>query len=139
MALFYNRAQRRNPQDPEGPQKWYPVLRSTGMIKQSELAKLLADETTLNPKEAEMAIYQLFKVIVRVLFTGATVPLGDMGSFRLTISTTGADTEAEATADKVKQVNLRFMPSKDLKHELSKAEFIYLKSMLLETPSADKP
>jgi hypothetical protein len=30
-------------------------------MKEKELTKLLSEETTLNPKEAEMSIYQLFK------------------------------------------------------------------------------
>ena len=35
--------------------------------------KMLADETTLNPKEAEMAVYQLEKVVSRLLLDGCQV------------------------------------------------------------------
>lgn len=34
---------------------------------------MLADETTLNPKEAEMAVYQLEKVVSRLLLDGCQV------------------------------------------------------------------
>lgn len=130
MPVFFNKTQRRNPQEPEAPKKWYLVLKSTGLVKQSELARLLADETTLNPKEAEMAIHQLFKVVVRLVLGGATVPLGDIGTFRLTASCKGADTEAEATGAKVKRLRLRFVPSLDMKNELAKAELRDAKSLL---------
>ena len=102
MPLFFNKMQRRNPQDPEGERKWYVVLRSTGVADEQEMAKLLSEETTLNPKEAEMAIYQLFKVVVRQLLNSKTVPLGSIGTLRLTVSSEGADTEKEANANLIK-------------------------------------
>jgi nucleoid DNA-binding protein len=56
------------------------VLKSTGLVKEREVARLLSEETTLNPKEAEMAVYQLLKVVVRLLPDGHTVQLGVPGS-----------------------------------------------------------
>ena len=52
MLILYNKAARKNLSKPKEAAKWYPVLRSTGMLKEREVAKLIADETTLNPKEA---------------------------------------------------------------------------------------
>lgn len=52
MLILYNKATRKNLSKPKEAAKWYPVLRSTGMLKECEVAKLIADETTLNPKEA---------------------------------------------------------------------------------------
>jgi predicted histone-like DNA-binding protein len=94
-----------------------------------DLALLLADETTLNPKEAEMAIYQLFKVTIIQLLEGHTVELGDMGSFYVTASTEGSETEKEVTANKIKGLNLRFRVSKGFKVELKKATFIDISSL----------
>lgn len=50
-------------------------------MDEHEVAKLVADETTLNPKEAEKAVYQLEKVMERLLLDGHTVQLGELGSF----------------------------------------------------------
>ena len=80
MPIFYNKAARENPSAPKEADKWYPVLRSTGMLKEREVAKLIAGETTLNPKEAEMALSQLQKVIIRTLINGQSMQLGDWGS-----------------------------------------------------------
>jgi nucleoid DNA-binding protein len=104
MSIFYNRLERGNPGDPSASKKWYPVLKSTGMVKEHEVAKLLADETTL-------------------LLNGNTVQLGGLGSFRVTAATEGSDTEAEVTAAKIKKLNLRFTESEDLKDLLKKATF----------------
>ena len=50
MLILYNKAARKNLSKPKEAAKWYPVLRSTGMLKEREVPKLIADKTTL--KEA---------------------------------------------------------------------------------------
>lgn len=76
MPLFYNKVQRANPMDKDAPKKWYPVLKSVGMMEVQEVARQISDETTLNPKEAEMALAQLEKVLVSALLNGQTVSIG---------------------------------------------------------------
>jgi hypothetical protein len=58
MPILYNKIERGNPSDKTAPKKWYPVLKSTGLVKEKTVAKQLSDETTLNPKEAEFAVSQ---------------------------------------------------------------------------------
>jgi predicted histone-like DNA-binding protein len=123
MALFFKRVQRVNPSNPTAPKKWYPILKSIGLVKEKEVAKLLADETTLNPKEAEMTMYQLLKVIIRLLLDGHSVQLGELGSFRLTSRSEGSDTEDEVNASKIKSVHIHFTPSDALRKEINSATF----------------
>ena len=123
MSIFYNKTERSNPANLAAPKRWYPVLKSTGLIKEREVAKLLADETTLNPKEAEMAVSQLLKVVTNLLLGGNTVQLGTLGSFRLTAKTEASNTQAEVTGTKIKKVNVRFSESVDLKNAIAKATF----------------
>jgi predicted histone-like DNA-binding protein len=124
MALFYKKVQRGNPSNPAASKLWYPVLKSVGLVKEKKVAQLLADETTLNPKEAEMSIFQLFKVIIRLLLDGHTVQLGELGSFRLVARSEGSETEAEVNANKIKNVHVNFVASDALREELKKATFI---------------
>jgi predicted histone-like DNA-binding protein len=123
MPLFYKKVQRGNPSKPALPKLWYPILKSIGLVKEKDVAKLLADETTLNPKEAEMTLYQLLKVIVRLLLEGHTVQLGELGSFRLTVHSESSTTEAEVNANKIKNVKLHFTASEDLRNQLKHATF----------------
>lgn len=123
MSLFYNKVQRGNPSDPAAPKKWYVILKSVGHLEEKQVAKEIAEETTLNPKEAEMALYQFEKILLRALLDGKTVQLGELGSFQLTINSTGVDTEAEVGAQLIEKVNLRFTPAKTVKEALEKAEF----------------
>jgi predicted histone-like DNA-binding protein len=123
MPLFYKKIQRGNPSNPTIPKLWYPILKSVGLVKEKDVAKLLADETTLNPKEAEMTLYQLLKVIVKLLLDGHTVQLGELGSFRLTVRSEGSATEAEVSANKIKNVQLHFTASEELRNQLKQATF----------------
>jgi predicted histone-like DNA-binding protein len=123
MALFYNKVQRKNPAKQSEPAKWYPVLRSVTQVTEKEVGKRIADETTLNPKEAEMAISQLLKVLKAELLAGNTVKLGDWGTFHLTVNSNGVATEQEVTATLIKQVNINFLAGDELREALNKAEF----------------
>ena len=121
MAIFYKKVQRAYPHNRE-VSKWYPTLKSIGTVKSREVARQMADETTINPKEGEIAIYELAKVLKRLLSSGYTVQIDDLGTFYLTASSTGADDEAGATASGITNVNIRFRPHPDLKAEIAKTE-----------------
>ena len=123
MSLLYNKVQRGNPAKPEEPKKWYLSLKSLGMVGE------IADETTLNPKEAEMALAQFEKILQRLLLDGHTVQLGDWGFFQLTISCEGAETEKEAVVANVKKINIRFKAGKSLQEAVNKATFIPASSL----------
>jgi predicted histone-like DNA-binding protein len=123
MSIFFKRVQRGNPSKPAEPKLWYLLLKSVGLVKEKEVAKLLADETTLNPKEAEMAISQLFKVVIRLLLEGHTVQLGELGSFRLIAHSEASETEAEANANKIKSVSVHFTASDALREQIKSATF----------------
>ncbi|MBP7103377.1 MAG: HU family DNA-binding protein [Bacteroidales bacterium] len=129
MSLIFRKIERINMKDPEGPKLWYPVLRTITVVTEKELAKLLADETTLNPKEAEMAIYQLQKVLLRVMLDAKSIQLGELGNFYLTLHTESSETKEEVTADKIKKINIRFRPSAFVRESLQKANFIFIETL----------
>ena len=133
MAILFNKIQRLNPQNPGAEKKWYPSLKMLKRISEKEAAKQIADETTLNRKEAEMAISQFQKVLIANLLSGYSVQLGDWGSFYLSCNSEGSATKEEATATKIKNLNIRFVPGKELKDALKTASFIPVESMVSGT------
>ena len=82
----------------------------------------MSDETTMNPKEAEMAIYELVKILKRELKEGKTISIDDFGTFYLTATTEGTDTEEAVHANNIAGLNLRFRPNPDFKNEIAKSE-----------------
>ena len=132
MALIYKGVKRRNPSDQSAPYLWYPSLAKIGTTTEKDLSIKIADETTLNAKEADMAVSQMLKVIPTDLLDGKTVQLGDLGYFYLTVKTkkgAGADSEDKVSAEQIENVMLRFMPSKTFREKLNKAQYKNLKTI----------
>jgi predicted histone-like DNA-binding protein len=135
MAVFFNKVSRAVP-GTQNVKKWYASLKRIRMIKEKEVARLIADETTLNPKEAEMSLSQLEKVLIRELLNGNSVQLGDWGSFRLTGNSTAHDTPEQVTGRSIKKLNVRFTAGKSLTEALAHAEFVPAESLLSKSNSS---
>lgn len=138
MSIFLKPVQRRNPLKPEEAMKWYPVQNTVKMVDETEVAELIAEETTLNPMEAQMAIRQLRKIVQRLLLDGKSVKLGNWGSFNVSLNTEGAATKDELTARNVKSVNINFQAGEELKAAMQKADFVWLNKMV-EGNAPDTP
>lgn len=126
MAILLKTVARKNPQDKNAPVKYYPIQKTIRMVDETTVAEAIADETTLNPVEALMAIRQLRKILVRELLNSNSVKLGNWGSFGITLSTTGSETPEQVKANNVKTVNVRFTPGVELKEAMQKAQFEWI-------------
>lgn len=124
MSILIKPVQRANPSNKTAAKKWYFVQNSTGMVDETKVAELIADETTLNPAEALMAIRQLRKVMQRLLMDGHSVKLGNWGTFSVTLSTNGGETKDALTAKSINKVNINFQAGEELKTAMQKADFV---------------
>jgi predicted histone-like DNA-binding protein len=129
MAIFFNKVLKALPSNPT-VKKWYATIKRISMIREKQVAKLIADETTLNHKEAEMAMSQLEKILLRELLASNSVQLGDWGSFHLTCSSSAHETREEVTGRSIKKLNVRFMPGATLKEGLEHAEYVPTESLV---------
>lgn len=129
MPVFYSKVQRNNPSSPDEPKEWYATLKRIALVKEKDVAKQIADETTLNRKEAEMALAQFEKVLIRELTNGNSVQLGDWESFRLTCSSEGQDSKENVRTDNIKKINIQFTPGKSLKEAIQKVTLRDITSM----------
>ena len=128
MSILYSAVQRANPSKRDEV-LWYPVLKRISKLSEREVALQISEETTLNPKEAEISIYQLEKILVRSLLNGQTVSLGEIGTFSLTVKATGSATAEEVSARSVNKIMLRFRPSDNLRYKLNQATLSPVKSL----------
>jgi predicted histone-like DNA-binding protein len=129
MPIFYNKVQKSHPQNPQKPRLWYPVIKSTKMVREKDLAAMLAKEIALTPNEVEATIHKLFDVVKTLITTGHTVQLGELGSFRTTATTEGSATEAEADESKIIRLNVRFTESNELKNAMRQVSFVEWESL----------
>lgn len=122
MAIIYDKVAKKNPITKTV--QWYASVKTIKQVDDLEVARLIADETTLNPQEALMAIAQFEKVLLNLLKGGYSVKMGTWASFSASVTSRGVDTAAEVNAGLVKEVraNCRFSPS--FKESLNRAEFV---------------
>jgi predicted histone-like DNA-binding protein len=134
MPIFLNRVEKYNPL--KKVKNWHLTLKTVKLVTEKEVAQQIADETTLNPKEAEMAIHQLQKVLVNNLLQGNSIRLGDWGTFHLTCNSVAADTKEALTANNMKGLNIRFQPAKSVKEAIGKAQFMFVESLMAKESSS---
>jgi predicted histone-like DNA-binding protein len=130
MPIVVNRVERPNPQDPTAPKKWYPTLKTISHVGEKEVAKEISDETTLNSKEAEIALDRMDIVMLRNLLASNSVQLGDWGSFHLTCNGEGSDTKEGVSVANIKSLNIRFSPGRALKEALKGASFVFAEDLV---------
>jgi predicted histone-like DNA-binding protein len=133
MSVFFNKVERPLPGRPTGLKKWYAVIKTTGQVSEKDASRIIADETTLNAKEAEMALSQFQKVLINSLLNGQSVQLGDWGSFHLTCRSAAHDSKDEVTGKSIGKLNIRFTPGKALKETIAKAVFTPTESLVSKT------
>ncbi len=130
MSILMNKMQRFDPTRKDEPMKWYGVQKRLTKMDENEVAELIADETTLNPAEALMAIRQLRKVVLRALLDGKSVQLGNWGSFNLRVGTSGVATREALTTAQVKSARIHFSPGRDMKEALKRADYVWLDTLM---------
>ena len=123
MPIQYHLMERIKPTDPTAPKKHYAVTQSSGEVTLRQLADQIAEISTVSSIDTLAVLESLLQVIPRHLLDGKIIRLGDFVSFRVSISSSGADTPESFSKSMIKNVKLLFRPGKQISNELKKAEF----------------
>lgn len=118
-----NVIQKVNPQSPEDPRKYYGITKSSGTADIRKLANRISKETTLGTPDVMAVIEAMLQDIPEFLLEGKIVKLGDFGTFRLTISGEGVETQEEYSTNLIRKANLHFRGGKVFQNVLASAEF----------------
>lgn len=114
---------RKDPLDLESPQHYYPRAKSSGMVGIRELAEEIAGFSTLSTVDVIAALEGLLQVIPRHINNGKLVRLGDLGTFRLTFKSEGAESPEAVTAKNIKSTRLIFRPGKEFQKALKVIQY----------------
>lgn len=112
---------RKNPQIPEDPEKFYPLLKKSGVVDVRTISDELSDASTLNSVDVRAVLFGLEKSLLKYLTDGFIVKFGDLGTFRPSLSGKGAEKETDLTASNVTKIKIVFTPSPILKHAVANA------------------
>jgi predicted histone-like DNA-binding protein len=122
ITMKYKLIQRRNPQKPDDPQKWYAVTANQGMVSQRQIADDIVALSSLSRGDISNVIDNLLDTIPRYLLMGKSVNLSGLGTFRLSFSSKAADTPEKFNANLISGIKVIFTPSPELKSAVSKAK-----------------
>ena len=89
--MKYKMVKRRNPMDPDAPQKWYASPMNDDPEDVKEMAENATENTTTAPIELEAALDLVKKYGIKKLRKGESFRLGDMGTLRITFRSEGLE------------------------------------------------
>lgn len=124
MPIPFTVIQKGNPSKPQEPKKFYASAKSSGEVTFRSLSKEISSgSTTVSDTDVLAVLNDLSKVLARHLSEGKIVRFGDFGSFQISISSEGVETEDKVTAAQIKSNKIIFRPGIDLKDMLSIAKY----------------
>ncbi|MDY3319165.1 HU family DNA-binding protein [Riemerella anatipestifer] len=124
MPVKFTVIQKGNPSKPEEPKKFYASAKASGEVTFRSLSKEIAQgSTTVSDTDVLAVLNDLTKVLSKHLSDGKIVRFGDFGSFQISISSEGAETEDKVTAAKIKSNKILFRPGIELREMLAVAKY----------------
>ena len=123
MPLNYSISLLPNPAKPAEAKKAYAKAQVNRELTLRELSARVASQTTVSRADVYAVIIATVDNMVDALRAGDQVDFGDLGMFRLQISSKGAETAEAFTANHITGVNIQFVPGEDLKNIFQGMEF----------------
>ena len=123
MPVKYIVVPHKIPSKPNEPLAYYPRLKSSGEISLREIAKDIAQESTVSPGDTMAVIESLLQNIPRYLAQGYIVRLGELGSFYLSIQAEGSPDPESVNRYKIKRNKLHFRAGKLVKQMLKHLDY----------------
>lgn len=99
--------------------KFYAQMAPTIPMTLKEVTEQIERECTVSTPDILAVLNALEHTIIQALRNGHAIRLGDLGSFRPTLHSSGALTPEEVNASLIKRVRCRFTPSATILHNLS--------------------
>ena len=109
--IFYKLIQNKNEEMPKAYQKWYarPVVTET--IDLDYIAERIQRNSTAKKSDAKAVLTEMVEVITDALQNSQRVHIDGFGSFKVGISSRGADSEEDfSAAEHVRSMRIIFQP-----------------------------
>ena len=123
MALNYSIAMMGNPIKTDEPKKAYAKAQISQELTLKELSKQVASQTTVSRADVSAVLIATVENLFEGLREGKQVDFGELGKFRLQITSRGAETAEKFTAANITGVNIQYVPGEDLKGVFTDMEF----------------
>lgn len=122
-TVTYSVVERKNPNTPEDPGKFYAQVQARGEMGIREIAERIQRECTLTRADTIAVLTALEDVVSEGLQGGEIVRLGDLGSIQVSLSGKGADKAEEYNDGLIQRKRILFRPGMTLRNMLSTLSF----------------
>lgn len=123
MAIKYKVVQKGLPGKSGSEKKFYASAKTSGEKTLAALTRDIEKVSGQSSSDVKVVINSLVDIIQKSLSDGQAVRLGDLGSFRVSISSEGKSSEKEVNAKSIKNSKIVFTPGKSLKTMLSDLKY----------------
>lgn len=123
-TVNYSIVARKKPGDQEGEAKFYATAQAKGSTTLDEIAERISKSTTVTRADCLAVLAALEDEIGISLQSGEIVKLGDIGTFRVSISSTGAIAAEEFNQAMIKKPKIVFRPSTKLQNLMSTLTYV---------------
>ncbi len=123
MAVKIKAVQKKNPQKPTEPAKWYPQAIGDGETNLSDLAAYASAVSTVSKGDILAVLETVFSKVSQDLGEGKIVRVGEYFSLQVGITGLPSEKEEEVTSSKVKSAHILFRPGKMLSDMIKVATF----------------
>lgn len=132
MALNYSIALLGNPQNKSEEKKAYAKAQINGKLTLKELSTEVASKCTVHRADVSAVLIATVESMLAGLKAGKQVDFGELGQFRLQISSKGALSAKQFSSDNITGVNIQFIPGDDLENIFQDMEFNLVTSRELQ-------
>ena len=104
--------------------RFYPVLTNRKAADLNMICELISSRCTLHQADVKAVVESLIGIIPELLRDGYNPRLDDFGTFSVHVSSKGKDQKEKVTKLDIDNIKMAFLPSKRLKAELKKFDFV---------------
>lgn len=123
MPVKFTTTPKKDPRNLEADPKYYAIVKSGGRVDTIGVARSINSMSTISYPDTVAVLEAFLQVVPEKLSEGLIVELGDFGSFRMSVSSQGADTPEELTIRNITDKKVVFTPGKRFKEMLANIKF----------------
>jgi len=123
MSIFFKGVQIVNPRDTAAPRKFYTKATAASITDLSELAELVAFNSSMSKTDCYAVLMGLETFVIRELERGRNVRLGELGTYKISLNSEGRDTLEEVDSFTIKKAKINFTPGAGFRKMLKHLEY----------------
>lgn len=127
-VLTFTSVLRRNMMEKDKPDLYYALAKSSGEIDIDEMAERIQRSSTVNWADVLCVLRALQTEMIESFKKGEIVRLGNLGSFYVTLRSSGVLTLKEVKEGVILGARVRFRPGKEIKNAMKTLEYSKFKT-----------